>query len=87
MIVGTGDLQGTIMADQESKREAFVRLATKRTNGVIERIRVLSNCANPYAYEYTEEDVRKMFSAIEQELRTAKAKFANHHRREFRLDE
>lgn len=59
----------------ESKRERFVRLAEKRTNSVIERIRVLSNCANPYAYEYGDEDIRKMFSAIDKELKTARAKF------------
>lgn len=70
----------------ETKREAFKRLAEKRTNGVLDRIRILSNCANPYAYEYTEEDVRLVFAAIDQELRLAKAKFANNHgRRQFRL--
>jgi len=70
----------------ETKREAFQRLATKRTKAVLEKIRVLSNCANPYAYEYTEDDVRKIFSAIDRELRTARSKFANHHKPEFRLD-
>ena len=70
----------------ESKHEAFQRLATKRTNAVMEKLRVLSNCANPYAYEYTEEDVRKVFGAIEQELRSAKLKFSNHRKREFKLD-
>ena len=59
----------------ENKRDRFVRLAERRTNSVIERIRVLSNCSNRYAYEYHEEDVRKMFSAIEKELKAARAKF------------
>jgi hypothetical protein len=59
----------------ESKRDRFVRLAEKRTNSVIERIRVLSNCANPYAYEYGEDDVRRMFLAIDKELKSARAKF------------
>jgi len=70
----------------ETKRDAFLRLGSKRTNAVLQRIRVLSNCANPYAYEYTEEDVRRIFSAIEQELKTARAKFDGHRRREFKLD-
>ncbi|MCX6359970.1 MAG: hypothetical protein NT029_09195 [Armatimonadetes bacterium] len=69
-----------------TKREAFLRLAEKRTNTVIDKIRILSNCANPYAYEYTEEDVKRIMSAIEAELRTAKSRFAVAHRREFRLD-
>lgn len=59
----------------ESKRERFVRLAEKRTNSVIERIRVLSNCANRYAYEYEDDDIRKMFSAIEKEMKAARGKF------------
>lgn len=70
----------------ETKREAFLRLATRRTNVVLEKLRVLSNCANPYAYEYSEEDVRKMFAAIEQELKVAKAKFNHQRRREFKLE-
>jgi len=59
----------------ENKRDRFVRLAERRTNTVIERIRVLSNCSNRYAYEYHDEDVRKMFAAIEKELKAARAKF------------
>lgn len=70
----------------ETKRDAFLRLGSKRTNAVLQRIRVLSNCANPYAYEYTEEDVRRIFSAIEQEMKAARAKFDSHRRREFKLD-
>jgi hypothetical protein len=70
----------------ETKREAFRRLAEKRTTAVLEKIRVLSNCANPYAYEYTEEDVKKVFAAIEQELKNARAKFQGQRKREFRLE-
>jgi hypothetical protein len=70
----------------ETKRQAFLRLAEKRTNAVLERIRVLSNCANPYAYEYGDEDVQSIFRAIDQELRLARAKFQNHRKREFKLE-
>lgn len=70
----------------ESKRDAFRRLAEKRTNAVLERVRVLSNCANPYAYDYDEDDVNKIFRAIEQEVKTARTKFMNHRKREFRLE-
>ncbi len=74
-----------VPAVKETKRDAFLRLAGKRTNAVLERIRVLSNCANPYAYEYGEEDVRKIFSAIEKELKVARAKFDQGHRQKFTL--
>ncbi len=74
-----------VPAVKESKRDAFRRLAEKRTNAVLERIRVLSNCANPYAYEYSEEDVRKIFSTIDKELKAARAKFDQSNRRRFTL--
>ena len=51
------DLMERRRVAQEAKRQAFVRLASKRTEAVIERLRVLSNCSNPYAYEYTDDDV------------------------------
>ena len=69
----------------ESRQEAFRRLATKRTNAVLERIRVLGHCANPQLYEYSEQDVKKIFRAIEKELKVAKMKFQNSSRSEFHL--
>ena len=70
----------------ELKREAFLRLAEKRTSVVMDKIRILSNCANPYAYEYTEEDIKRIFGAIEQELKTARTKFTQDtKKREFKL--
>ena len=72
---------------EETKNEAFVRLAEKRTNAVIKKIQILSNCSNPYAYEYDEHEIRSIFSAIEQELKKAKTKFDQNLREteEFRL--
>ena len=69
----------------ESKSEAFQRLATKRTNAVLGRIRVLEHCANPQLYDYSQEDVKKIFHAIEKELKVVKAKFQNSSKSEFRL--
>jgi histidinol phosphatase-like PHP family hydrolase len=69
----------------ESKEEAFRRLATKRTNAVLERIRVLGHCANPQLYEYSEQDVKKIFQAIEKELKIVKIRFQNSSKSEFRL--
>jgi hypothetical protein len=69
----------------ESKNDAFKRLATKRTNGVLERLRILGHCANPQLYEYSDEDVKRIFRAIEKELRIAKTKFQNSTKSDFRL--
>lgn len=74
------------MANSEEKRASFKRLASSRTNAVIQRIRVLSNCSNPYAYEYDDEEIKKIFSAIEKELKVARAKFERRDRDRFELE-
>lgn len=61
--------------ENESKRERFVRIAEARTNKIINMIQLLGNCSNQGTYEYTKEDVDKIFSAIESEVREAKKKF------------
>ncbi len=63
------------MASVNEKRERFKRVAENRTNKIIEQIRLLGNCANRSNYEYTAEEVRKIFAAIEMELKTSKAKY------------
>ena len=70
----------------ETKRDAFKRLAERRTNSVLDRLRVLGNLSNPYAYEYSEDDVRAIFGAVEQELKTTRAKFQVARKREFKLE-
>ena len=69
----------------ETKGDAFKRLAERRTNAILDRIRVLGNLSNPYAYEYSEDDVRTIFAAIDQELKLTRAKFQNQRKREFKL--
>ena len=63
------------MATNESKRERFVRLAEARTNKILDMIKLLGNCSSKSNYEYTDDDVRKIFNAIEREMKNAKAKF------------
>ncbi len=62
--------------EQETKRDKFVRLAEARTNKIINMIQLLGNCSNSSAYYYTQQDVDKIFAAIEAELREAKKKFS-----------
>lgn len=73
------------MANKESKQQRFRRLATQRTNAVLHRLQVLGHCANPQLYDYSEEDVRKIFRAIDSEVKAIKAKFSNSSRSEFQL--
>ena len=38
-------------------------------------IRLLGNCSNSRIYEYSREDIKKIFGTIEEELKNAKARF------------
>ena len=69
----------------ESRREKFNRLATYRTNAILEKIRLLGNLSNKSNYEYREEDLRKIFSAIDSQLKIVKAKFQLPKADKFRL--
>jgi hypothetical protein len=71
--------------DNETKHERFRRIASKRTNDVIDRIRILGNCANRSSYEYADAEVNKIFSEIENQLKLTKLKFAGIKRRQFTL--
>jgi hypothetical protein len=70
---------------QEEKRERFKRLGVQRTNAVLQKIKVLANCANRSAYEYTEEEINKIFSEIDRRVKEAKAKFNFSKTKEFKL--
>ncbi len=59
----------------ETKRERFVRIAEARTNKILEMMRLLGNCSSKGNYEYTEEDIKKIFGALERELKNTKNKF------------
>ena len=63
------------MATEKEKAERFKRVAEGRTNRIIDQIRLLGNCSNKSNYEYSEEDIKKIFSAIESELKLTKAKY------------
>ena len=70
------------------KRERFLALAESRTQRVLEDIRLLGNLANKANYEYTDDEVRQIFRAVEKELENLKAKFsmsARQRRADFKL--
>ena len=61
---------------KESKHDKFIRIAEARTNKAGEMIRLIGNCANVGSYEYTEEEVKKIFAYLEKELKNARNRFA-----------
>ncbi len=69
----------------EEKRDRFKRIAERRTNIILEQLRLLGNCSNKNNYAYSDEDVKKIFSAIDLEIRNTKAKFNSNNKEKFRL--
>jgi len=61
--------------NNETPEERFKRIASVRTNAVLDRIRILGNLSNRQMYSYSEEDINKIFSAINKQLREVRAKF------------
>lgn len=58
------------------KKANFVRIAEARTNKIIESIALLGNLSNASYYEYTQDQVKKIFRAIQEELDNQKKKFS-----------
>lgn len=70
---------------RETPEDRFKRLATARTNEVLRRLKILGNCSNRQAYNYTEKDVDKIFSAIERKVKEVRARFGAHQNDEFKF--
>lgn len=71
--------------NEDTRKERFHRVATRRTNKILEQIRILGNCSNKSSYSYTYEDIQKIFSAIDKELRETKTRFTPRNTRRFSL--
>jgi hypothetical protein len=69
----------------ETRSDRFKRLATQRTNAVLDKLRLVSNLSNKSNYEYTEEDLRKIFSAIETQIRVVKTRFTGAKKNDFKF--
>ena len=71
--------------NNETPEERFKRIATVRTNAVLDRLRILGNLSNRQMYSYSEEDINKIFSAINKQLREVKVKFNSQKQEKFKL--
>ncbi len=57
------------------KRGKFVEIAEKRVSRLLKDIRLIGNLSNRNNYSYEPEDVTKIFSAIESEIKTSRKRF------------
>ena len=59
----------------EARKDRFKRIAEKRTNRILNDIRLLGNTGNKTLYNYTQGDVDKIFAIIDKKLTETRAKF------------
>lgn len=61
---------------QNIKRDRFIKIAEARTNKILDMLRLLGNCSEKSNYEYSEEDVRQIFSVLEREIKNTRSRFS-----------
>ena len=71
--------------NNETPEGRFKRIATLRTNAVLDRLRILGNLSNRQMYSYSEEDINKIFRAINKQLNEVRAKFNSRKQEKFKL--
>ena len=57
------------------KQARFKKVATKRVDNILKTLDLLSNCSNIHNYEYTSEDVDKIFKALNSKVNNVKSQF------------
>ena len=69
----------------ETKEERFKRVAEKRVQRVLDSIISLAHCSNKRMYSWNNEQLRKIWTAIDIELEACKASFKNSEPKEFKF--
>jgi hypothetical protein len=62
---------------KETNGERFIRVVETRTNKAIDAIERIGDCADVRIYEYSPEQVEKIFLALENAVTGAKQRFFN----------
>jgi len=64
----------------EEKRKRFKTVASRRVQRVLDTMDNLSKCSNKRNYEYTDEEVKKMFRVINDKFTLLKAAYSTNTR-------
>ena len=62
----------------ETREEKFKRVASRRVQEVLNKLRLLGNCADKANYSYDEGQVNKIFNTINNELKHTRSRFNKH---------
>lgn len=71
--------------NNETPEGRFKRIATVRTNAVLDRLRILGNLSNRQMYSYSEGDINKIFTAIKKQVNEVRTKFNSRKEEGFKL--
>ena len=63
------------MDKKESNSAKFKRIANIRTNNVLRALRSLAKLSNSRSYDFNKTDINKIFTAITNDVRIARAMF------------
>ena len=78
-------MKGLRLNSNETPEQRFRRIATSRTDAVLDKLRILGNLSNRQVYSYSDEDIDKIFSAINKQVRRTRAKFNSREQDKFKL--
>jgi hypothetical protein len=60
---------------REEDRQKFVDLANKRVSKALQTIQLIGNLSNRSNYDFTNDDVAKIFRALQEEIAACKKRF------------
>ena len=69
----------------ENKKQRFTRVVEKRVQNVLDSVRRLSQCSNHRMYEWNDEQLTKIWNAIDIELQNCKESYKSTESEGFRL--
>ena len=69
----------------ETKEDRFKRIAERRVQRVLDSLRSLSQCSNKRMYSCDEDQLKKIWDAIDDALQTCKGCFKKSGTEEFKL--
>lgn len=60
---------------REKDRQKFVQLASARVSKALKDIQLIGNLSNRSNYDYTDEDITKIFKALNEEISACRKRF------------
>ena len=63
------------LKNRENKTDRFRRLAERRVTEIISKLRLVGNLSDKKNYDFTDDQVKQLFDALETELRICKLRF------------